>query len=333
MKALMRSLLLAALCLAAGLRADDADVVQNLSYGTPEKREQALDLVLAGRAPGAGKALVGVLGDAQGAFKLKVIRALGLLREDAAVRPLIELLSDPSPEFRLQSVRSLGAIGDGAAAPAVVKALGDGDLEVREGAATALGSCGRPGDVAALAPLLKDSNRLVRMAAISSIGHLGTADSLPLLQEQLKDKDTSYKRVVVKAIGSLKGAHIDASLMLWLGDKDAYLRGFSAEALAQRPANRDLEPALIKLLADPNLGVRIRAIETLGVWKSKAAVPSLLKALRADEPTLRWKSAQALGEIGDPSAKEALTYVADNDTEVEIKQAATAALQRLKTGH
>jgi HEAT repeat protein len=331
MKLLIRALLLGALCVGSGLRADDADVLQNLKYGTPEKREEALDQVLAGRAPGAGPALVAVLGDAQGAFKLKVIRALGLVKEDSAVRPLIEILSDPSPEFRLQAVRSLGSIADGAAAPALVKALGDSDLEVREGAAEALGSSGRASDVAALTPLLKDSNRLVRMAAISSIGHLGTADSLPLLQEQLKDKDTSYKRVVVKAIGSLKGANIDASLMLWLGDKDAYLRGFSAEALAERRANRDLEPALIKLLGDPNLGVRIRAIETLGVWKSKAAVPSLLKALRADEPTLRWKSAQALGQIGDPSAKDALTYVADNDTEVEIKQAANAALKHLKT--
>jgi HEAT repeat protein len=330
MKLLSRGLTVLALALfVGGLRAEEGDVLQDLQFGTPEKREQALDVVLAGKAPEAGPALVSLLGESQGAMKLKVIRGLGLVREHKAVLPLMSLLSDPSPEYRLQAARSLGNIGDAAAEPALATALSDGDLEVREAAAIALADCGGPADVDKLKPLLKDSNRLVRMAAIGSIGQLGGAATLPLLQAQLQDKDPSYKRVVVKAIGALKGANIDASLMLWLGDKDFYLRGFSAEALGQRPRNKDLEPALLKLLSDSNLGVHIRAIETLGLWKSKAAVPSLLKSLRADEPTLRWKSVQALGQIGDPSAREALTYVADNDSESEIKKAATAALQKL----
>ncbi len=96
------------------------------------------------------------------------------------------------------------------------------------------------------------------------------------------------------------------------------------------PPKKAIEPALLKLIADPNLGVRIRAIEALGAWKSRAAVPSLLKALRADEPTLRWKAVLALGDIGDASASEALSYVAAHDTEPEIQKAAAAALKSLK---
>jgi HEAT repeat protein len=319
--------------LATGLKADDAGVVQDLKFGTAEKREAALDEVMSGKAPGAGKALLQVLAEAQGTFRLRVVRALGFVREDSAVRPLVELLSDPSVEIRIQAARSLGSIDDAAAAPALAKALSDSDVEVREAAARALGNCGGAKDVEALKPLLKDSNRLLRMAVIGSIGKLGTASALPLLREQMKDTDPSYKRVVVKAIGSLKGgADIDGPMEQWLADKDFYLRGFTAEALAQRPANKALEPALIKLLVDPNLGVRIRAIEALAAWKSKAAVPELLKALRAEEPTLRWKAAKALGTIGDASAKEALTYVAQNDPETEIKKAAETALLAFKGG-
>jgi HEAT repeat protein len=319
--------------LATGLLADEAGVLQDLKFGTAEKREAALDDVMAGKAPGAGKALLQVLSEAQGTLRLRIVRALGFVREDAAVRPLIELLADPSVDIRIQAARSLGNIADTAAAPALVKALGDSDVEVREAAARALGACGSAKDVDALAPLLKDGNRLLRMAVIGSIGKLGTASALPLLQAQMNDTDPSYKRVVVKAIGSLKGgADIDGPMALWLADKDFYLRGFTAEALAQRPASKALEPALIKLLADPNLGVRIRAIEALAAWKSKAAVADLLKALRAEEPTLRWKAAQALGSIGDPSAIEALTYVADHDSEIEIKKAAKTALLAFKGG-
>jgi HEAT repeat protein len=321
---------LIAMGLAGGLRASEDEVLQDLKFGTPEKREMALDEVLMGHAPGAGKALLQVLSESQGVFRLKVLRALGLVREDGAVRPLLEILSDPSPEYRLQAVKSLGSIGDSAAAPGLVKALGDSDLEVRESAARALGTCGSSSDIEALKPLLKDGNRLLRMAAISSIGQLGSAAELPLLREQMKDSDPSYKRVVVKAIGALKGADIDVSLGQWLTDSDFYLRGFSAEALAQRAPKKALEAGLIKLLSDPNLGVRIRAIEALAAWKSRAAVPGLLKALRADQPDLRWKSAQALGAIGDPSAADALTYVASHDPEVEIQRAASDALKALK---
>jgi HEAT repeat protein len=324
---------LALVVLAGGLRADEAGVLKDLKFGTAEKREAALDEVMAGKAPGAGKALLQVLSESQGTFRLRVVRALGLVREDAAVRPLIELLADPAIEIRTQAAKSLGSIADPAAAPALAKALGDSDVEVREAAARALSACGSAKDVDALKPLLKDGNRLVRMAAIGSIGRLGTASALPLLQEQMQDTDPSYKRVVVKAIGTLKGgADIDASMAQWLADKDFYLRGFTAEALAQRPANKALEPALIRLLADPNLGVRIRAIEALAAWKSKAAVPELLKDLRAEEPTLRWKATQALGSIGDPSSREALTYVAQNDSEAEIKKAAATALLAFKGG-
>lgn len=329
-KAAIGSLMSLALLWPLALRADEAAVLKDLKYGTVEKREAALDEVLAGKAPSAGSALLGLLSESQGAFRLKVIRGLGYLKEDAAVRPLLDILSDPAPEFRVQAAKGLGSIADPAAAAGLVKALKDGDVEVREAAARALGSCGTEKDVEALAGLLKDSNRLVRMAAINSIGQLGSAKALPTLREQMKDTDPSYKRVVVKAIGALKGADIDALLGEWLGDKDAYLRTFSAEALSRRPANKATEASLIKRISDPVLAVRIRSIEALTAWKSKAAVPELLKSLRAEEPTLRWKSAQALGAIGDPAAKEALTYLSENDSEAEIKQAAVDALKNLK---
>ena len=81
-------LFLALLCSGALLRADEAEILQELKFGTSEKREQALDEVFAGHAPGAGPALLQVLSDSQGVFRLLVIWALGLLREDAAAGPI-----------------------------------------------------------------------------------------------------------------------------------------------------------------------------------------------------------------------------------------------------
>ena len=311
--------------------AEDGDkTLQALRFGTVEAREAALDEVLAGRVAGAGPALLESLPDAQGAFKLKVIRALGVVREDKAVKPLLALLADPSAELRVAAARSLGRIADPSSAGALAKALADGDEEVREAAARGLGQVGGEADVDALGKLLKDKNRLVRLAAIDALGAIGSAKALAVLAPQLADTDPAFKRHVVKAIGSLKDDSVAPYLKAWLSDKDPYLRGFTAEALAHRSPEKSLEKGLLALLDDEVWAVRVRAVEALGAWKSKAAVPALIKAVRAAEPTMRWKAAQALGAIGDVRAKEALEYLAEKDAELDIRKAAAEALKELK---
>lgn len=316
--------------LAALSTALPADAIKDLQYGTPEVREAALDEVLAGRAPGAGPALLGLLSEAQGTLKLKVLRALGLLREPKAVKPLLGVLADPAAEFRLSAVKSLGRIGSPDAVDGLVAATKDADDEVREAAALALAECGNADSSKALLTLLKDKNRLVRLAAVDGLGRLGSEASLPALEGQLSDSDPAFQRHVFKAIGSLKSAKALPFLQKGLASKDPYVRGFSAEALAARPREAGMEKALLTLLGDDVLAVRIRALEALAAWKSRAAVPAMVKALQASEPTLRWKAAKALGRIGDPKAREALDYVAQNDAEPEIKASAAQALTELR---
>jgi HEAT repeat protein len=326
MKPLILGLCLLAPC--TGLAAAD-DPAKALRYGSPEAREAAVDEVLAGRGAGSGGALLEVLGDAQGVLRLKVVRALGVLKEDGAVKPLEALLLDPESEIRLAAARSLGRIADPAACPDLVKAFGAQDEEVREAAARAVGDCGCADRANALIALLKDRNRMVREAAVDALGMLGTEAGFGALEGQLGDSDPSFKRHVVNAIGAHRGEKVVLRLGAWLNDKDPYLRGFAAEALAKRPPVPSLTPALVGLLEDPVYAVRVRSVEALGAWRQRSAVSALIKCLRASEPTLRWKAVQALGDIGDPAAKEALDYLASHDAEPEIRSAAAKARQAL----
>jgi HEAT repeat protein len=171
---------------------------------------------------------------------------------------------------------------------------------------------------------------MVALAAVDALGSIGSARALDPLKSLLTAADPALKRHVVSAIGSLKSADVDSYLKTWLADDDAYLRGFSAEALSRRPRREDLEADLIGRLSDPVLAVQIRSAETLGAWKSRAAVPALITALRSSEPTLRWKAVLALGAIGDASASEPLDYIKGHDVEEDIRKAAAEALKGLK---
>ena len=317
---------LAAACAAATA----ADTLKALRYGTLEAQEVALDEVLAGRVPEAGPALLDLLNEAKGIDKIKVVRAKGVLRETKAVRPLLELLNDPSNELRMTVVLSLGRIGDAAAAPSLGGLLAQQDPEMREAAASALGYCGTGEDVPALGAALSDPNRMVKLAAVDALGRLGSPLAFPLLKPLLKDADASLKRHVVTAIGALRSTDVDSCLKAWLNDRDPYLRAFSAEALAKRPANPLLEPDLIRRLSDQVLPVQIRAVEALGAWKSDSAVPALIKVLRSSDPLLRLKTVQTLGTIGDPASADPLEYLRDHDAEENIRVAAAEALKGLK---
>jgi HEAT repeat protein len=132
-------------------------------------------------------------------------------------------------------------------------------------------------------------------------------------------------------VGQLKHRQGEADSLFsdWLKDKDPFLRAFTAEALSARPASEGLVNSLIKLLGDPELGVRVRAVEALGAWKADQAVPGLQGLLKDSSEVLRFKAVQALGAIGAKSSKEALRYVAANDSKPEVKAEAAKALKQL----
>lgn len=70
------------------------------------------------------------------------------------------------------------------------------------------------------------------------------------------------------------------------------------------------------------------ALADLG-YSAAEAVPALTTALQSDDANLRWRSARALGVIGESSAAESLAKAA-GDTEAVVRAQAIFALGRLK---
>lgn len=95
---------------------------------------------------------------------------------------------------------------------------------------------------------------------------------------------------------------------------------------------RDGGPMAASLAADllghGNPEVRVGAAAYLGLRRSRAAVPALIKLLEDPRPRVRRVAAAALGLTGDPRARHFLrrTMTADQPT---VAEAARHALQRL----
>jgi hypothetical protein len=85
--------------------------------------------------------------------------------------------------------------------------------------------------------------------------------------------------------------------------------------------------ALIDDLASHDDGKRVKARHSL-VAKGKAAVPSLIEALKNKKYLTRWEAAKSLGEIGDPEAAPALVKALE-DEEFDVRWLAAEGLIKM----
>jgi len=73
--------------------------------------------------------------------------------------------------------------------------------------------------------------------------------------------------------------------------------------------------------------IRVKARHALVAF-GKAAVPSLIEALKSEHYLMRWEAAKALGEIGDPDAASALVKVLE-DEQFDVRWLAAEGLTKM----
>jgi HEAT repeat protein len=106
-----------------------------------------------------------------------------------------------------------------------------------------------------------------------------------------------------------------------------------SESISQSKAQNRVEEgntsleAFIANLASHDDAKRVKARHSL-VAIGKAAVPSLIEALKNSNTLMRWEAAKALGEIGDPGTAPALVKALE-DEEFDVRWLAAEALIKM----
>ena len=117
------------------------------------------------------------------------------------------------------------------------------------------------------------------------------------------------------------------SLRKRLSDDRPYIRWRTAHALGRIKDIHAIR-ALITILKDRNLNVRIKAAEELLKIGKPAAEP-LIAALKGENPYVREFAAYTLGEIRDRRAVEPLIVIL-NDKNINVREAGTRALGEIR---
>jgi len=172
--------------------------------------------------------------------------------------------------------------------------------------------------MAALVHLAGDgsADESLRLDACWLIPRLHLDKSEPVLTSLLHDPLASVRSEAARGLGALGDANVVRTLLERLENdlsKDVRLAAIQALGILSQAASAGL---LQSIVLDPHEDEEVRAdaTEALAHVHADGVVDTLLLALAAPSPWVRYSAAYALGEQRDPRALPALQKTAANDT-------------------
>jgi sialidase-1 len=177
---------------------------------------------------------------------------------------LFEILDKPGSNGHTHAAESLfklAEVGDGKKLRAALAQ--DADTRLKLMAAAALARCGHPTALGAARKHLTDPDRELRKVAAWLLGQLGGAGDVAAMRAGLaKETDALAKAYFAHALALLGDAAGRKQLGRNLASPNAAVRTYAAEFAGYCRA-AECRDALVKLLDDPVLDVRVRAAQSL----------------------------------------------------------------------
>jgi len=270
--------------------------------------------------------------------KQRIRTARDLAKQGSEAIPKLQpMLSDPDPNVRIEVVKVIVEIDGPPSVAPLVQATRDNETEVQIRATDGLVNYYLPG--------------YVKRGLSASLSRAGTA-----LKSRFTDTDdqvvpayVSVKPEVIEALGKLVrgGASLDCranaaravgilrgkaavpDLIEALRSKDDQLMYESLIAL-QKIRDPDAGPRVVFLLRDLDPKVQTTAIETVGLLRTREALPTLRRVLSdVKEAKVKRATLTAIAMIPDPGSRDLFQrYLHDRDD--SLRAAAAEGFGRLK---
>ncbi len=278
------------------------------------------------------------------------VRALAKTPFPESQTSLVAALKDPSFEVRAVAARVLGQAGNLSCADALAVCLRDPDAAVRISAAGALRSLGwkpstreelawfeialgntpaaLPADHAPECPadVPNQDTAFFRLLAAEELRERRNPNRTALLLSQVRSNDLLTRLSAIHDLGQVTDPEVTPVLLGLFRDHDPEIRLAAAKVVAQRD---ETPPAhFLGLLQDSSPEVRLEAVRFLGRIRHEQIVQVLSPLLSDPSQRVREATGQALAQIGNDAAVEALV-VGLAEQNHEVRQDMECLLEKL----
>jgi len=276
--------------------------------------------------------------------------ALVKLNDPQAVPTFIAILSGRDSQLHAVAAWGLGMLGDTRGVPALISALDSSETSVRSHAVAALAAIKDPGAVPNLMMFLKSADRSLVIEVAAAITEIEDPTAAPALVEALLDahgEDEFFEQMVsaitplgeplveplLKAVPhgwrNREGAAVALTricdplavpvLLRGLKDENLEVASVAATALAAigEPALKPLQE-LLKNESDP---FAYRAGLVFREWRDGDSVPTLIEALRDENPAVRYAAVDGLYRFGGESVEPLIEALQDKTDPLRYRMA------------
>lgn len=230
------------------------------------------------------------------------VQALGSLEARELIPDLQALLGDPDVVARRNALNALTGLGAVEAAPRIRGLLSDPDCEIRGLAAESLGLLGDRESVSRMVELLKDPNPSLRLSAVSGLLAMGDRGSGPAMIPLVHDPLIGVRCAALEALGEWRTTEAVPELLRMARDPACRTRRSAINALGEI-GSREAGPDLVRILDDDRYWSD--AASALAKLQYTGAIPALRALVSRKDGSDSQDLAEALAELGDPSALEA----------------------------
>ncbi len=188
--------------------------------------------------------------------------------------------------------------------------MNDPRASIREKIIHGVGPLKQPETITLLIRGIEDPDPMVRRWAVNWVYPLGSAGypAIPTLLRLLKtEKVMDVRQAIILVLRFT--SHLDAIEALadvLQHDIDPHMRDAALQGLRVIQSPEQTLPHFIKSLEDPDLQVRVRAVDCLGQGRKPEAVPALTKALQDSHSMIRGNAFHQLIAFNDPTTLPAL---------------------------
>lgn len=171
-----------------------------------------------------------------------------------------------------------------------------------------------------------------RVYAANALGEFLTGSGVPALSKAVvSDASPAVRTAAVAGLERLNSSGAAGELAMALTDSDADVRLAALHAATRINSFTDVA-SVVALISDSSSLVRRRAAETLGTMKATDAVAGLIALASTDQEsdaTVRTSAIWALGQIGDPAARDVILD-AQHEADPSVRSAANIAARMLR---
>jgi hypothetical protein len=235
---------------------------------------------------------------------------------------LVQRLRDPAPQVRIAAIESLSRLGSAEAWDAVCGAAASSDPDERR---AGLVGVGMQASIAASAILLdaaSSTDQATRLVALAGLARQSTEDALSALGRAISDPSPEVQAAAVSLLADRDDEGAAAVLV------ESALRSepeHHAQRALSRPGSGRVAAILARLATADERGapILVAALARMGVDTSAAA---LFETLAMANPAARAAAASSIVSLGVDGAVRAVSALAINDPDAEVRRVCAAAL-------